>query len=112
MSTLAMYAEDAAPGSAAPLVRTDDPAEIARLLGAEGIRFERWSADRALPADADQAAVLDAYARDVERLSRDGYAKADVIRMTPDDPQREAARRKFLDEHTHDEDEVRFFVEG
>jgi 1,2-dihydroxy-3-keto-5-methylthiopentene dioxygenase len=32
--------------------------------------------------------------------------------MTPDHPQREAARRKFLDEHTHAEDEVRFFVEG
>ncbi|VEA72042.1 Acireductone dioxygenase (Fe(2+)-requiring) [Serratia rubidaea] len=32
--------------------------------------------------------------------------------MRPDHPQREALRQKFLSEHTHGEDEVRFFVEG
>ena len=32
--------------------------------------------------------------------------------MTPDHPDREPLRRKFLEEHTHAEDEVRFFVEG
>jgi len=36
----------------------------------------------------------------------------DAIRMTPDHPDREALRQKFLAEHTHSEDEVRFFVEG
>jgi len=113
VSTLSIYADDAAHEGQPPLVRTDDVTEIARLLAAEGIRFERWRADRPLPPDADQELVLGAYARDVERLSCErGLAKADVIRMTPDDPQREVARWKFLDEHTHAEDEVRFFVEG
>ena len=32
--------------------------------------------------------------------------------MWPDHPDRDAARKKFLDEHTHAEDEVRFFVDG
>ena len=32
--------------------------------------------------------------------------------MTPDHPERASLRRKFLDLHTHAEDEVRFFVEG
>jgi 1,2-dihydroxy-3-keto-5-methylthiopentene dioxygenase len=32
--------------------------------------------------------------------------------MTPDHPERQALRQKFLAEHTHSEDEVRFFVEG
>jgi 1,2-dihydroxy-3-keto-5-methylthiopentene dioxygenase len=36
----------------------------------------------------------------------------DAIRLTPEHPDREALRRKFLAEHTHSEDEVRFFVEG
>jgi 1,2-dihydroxy-3-keto-5-methylthiopentene dioxygenase len=117
MSTLSIHsvdlATDLARAGEAPLVQTSDVAEIARVLAAEGIRFERWSADRPLPPDADQELVLSIYARDVARLSREhGYAKADVIRMTPDDPQREVARAKFLDEHTHAEDEVRFFVEG
>ena len=34
------------------------------------------------------------------------------MRITPDNPNKQAIRTKFLDEHTHDEDEVRFFVEG
>jgi len=36
----------------------------------------------------------------------------DAIRMTPNHPDRAALRNKFLSEHTHSEDEVRFFVEG
>jgi 1,2-dihydroxy-3-keto-5-methylthiopentene dioxygenase len=30
----------------------------------------------------------------------------------PTNPNRKELRSKFLDEHTHEEDEVRFFVEG
>jgi 1,2-dihydroxy-3-keto-5-methylthiopentene dioxygenase len=32
--------------------------------------------------------------------------------MKPDHPEKAAMRTKFLSEHTHSEDEVRFFVEG
>ena len=32
--------------------------------------------------------------------------------MTPEHPDRETLRKTFLSEHTHAEDEVRFFVEG
>ena len=35
-----------------------------------------------------------------------GYSTVDEIRMTPDHPERESLRRKFLDEHSHAEDEV------
>ena len=34
------------------------------------------------------------------------------VGVPPDHPDREALRKKFLDEHTHAEDEVRFFVAG
>ncbi len=36
----------------------------------------------------------------------------DVLRVLPDNPKRTELRQKFLSEHTHVEDEVRFFVEG
>jgi cupin superfamily acireductone dioxygenase involved in methionine salvage len=36
----------------------------------------------------------------------------DVLRMRPEHPDRQSARAKFLAEQTHDDDEVRFFVEG
>ncbi|MGX7828001.1 1,2-dihydroxy-3-keto-5-methylthiopentene dioxygenase [Actinokineospora sp. 24-640] len=99
------------------LLRTEDTALITRELAAVGIGFERWPTVE-LPADADQAAVLAAYADEVARVSETGpYPLVDVVRMVPgDDPgwqaTADAARGKFLDEHTHDEDEVRFFVEG
>jgi 1,2-dihydroxy-3-keto-5-methylthiopentene dioxygenase len=109
MTTLYVYPDtDAGQGR-----RVDDPTEIGRILAGAGIGFERWDAGKELPAGADQEAILAAYADDVERLKRErGFTTADVVRLTPDHPQRAEFREKFLDEHTHSEDEVRFFVEG
>src|SRR5690606_22918470 len=36
----------------------------------------------------------------------------DVISLNADHPDKDALRQKFLSEHTHSEDEVRFFVDG
>ncbi|MEV6694599.1 cupin [Micromonospora sp. NPDC051196] len=100
------------------LLRTEDITEIAAELAPHGIRLERW-ATVPLAGDAGQEEVLAAYASEVERLSAEGpYPLVDVVRLVPNDadPQwpakAEAARTKFLSEHTHDEDEIRFFVEG
>ena len=41
-----------------------------------------------------------------------GFRSVDVVSIAPDNPNREEMRRKFLDEHFHKEDEVRFFVAG
>ena len=41
-----------------------------------------------------------------------GFESVDVIALRPDHPDRQALRQKFLDEHTHSDFEVRFFVEG
>jgi enolase-phosphatase E1 len=96
----------------------DDPARgehhelaetIADKLSEAGVRFERWGT----VALDDTADVLAAYREPLARLKAErGFVEADVVGMTPDHPQREALRRKFLDEHTHSEDEARFFVEG
>jgi 1,2-dihydroxy-3-keto-5-methylthiopentene dioxygenase len=101
------------------LLRTTDPDAINAELGPHGVWFERWSAAAPLADDAGQEEVLVAYREDVDRLCKQGdYRLVDVVRMRPDDADPEwpakarAAREKFLDEHTHDEDEVRFFVEG
>lgn len=99
-------------GGGAPLVDTRDASEIAEALAPIGVRFEQWPA-RPLPADADQESVLEAFAPEVERLrAENGYQAVDVMRVTPDHPDRVALRSKFLSEHRHSEDEVRFFVEG
>ncbi len=96
----------------APELDSRDPAAIAAALAALGVRFEQWPS-RPIPADADQDAVLSAFAPEVKRLKGEqGYRAVDVIRMAHDHPEKAALRAKFLSEHRHSEDEVRFFVEG
>jgi 1,2-dihydroxy-3-keto-5-methylthiopentene dioxygenase len=96
-----------------PTSASNDPALIAAQLAERGIGFERWPAHAQLAAGADADAVLAAYAAEIDRVqARGNYPTVDAIRMTPDHPDRDALRQKFLAEHTHSEDEVRFFVEG
>ena len=100
-------------GASAPLLQTTDAERIAAELERRGLRFQRWPAEASLPAGADQAAILAAYAEEIGRVQAEGsYPTVDAIRLTPDHPDRLALREKFLAEHTHGEDEVRFFVEG
>ncbi|MEO1062946.1 MAG: cupin [Actinomycetota bacterium] len=115
MSKLIVLAETD-PGTT--VLSTSDGDEIAAELAGRGVRFERWEATAALDDHAGQDEVLAAYAADVDRLRAEGYGTVDVVRLHPDPddadwPTKAAeARNKFLAEHTHDDDEVRFFVEG
>ncbi|MDA3912714.1 acireductone dioxygenase [Oleiagrimonas sp.] len=96
-----------------PTQHYDQHGEIARALDTVGVRFERWTCDSELQPGASQEQVIAAYRGDIDRLMREGgYTTVDVISLTPDHPDRAALRRKFLEEHTHSEDEVRFFVAG
>lgn len=90
-----------------------DREKIAEALSTFGARFELWQAGIALAQGAGQEDVLRAYQGDVGRIMEEGgFKSVDVIRMAPDHPDRVALRAKFLAEHTHSDDEVRFFVEG
>ena len=96
-----------------PLLRTDDHVEIARQLQPIGVAFEQWEATQpVVPGDPPEA-IMAAYRADIDRLvSERGFRSVDVVSIAPDNPNREAMRAKFLDEHFHKEDEVRFFVAG
>lgn len=110
MSRLTIYRDDA-PDS--PLLKTEDPAVIAKELNAIGVRFERWDSPVALSPDDEADKILEAYRPYLDGLMGDsGAGSADVIKLTPDHPQAAPLREKFLNEHRHTEDEVRFFVHG
>ena len=97
----------------APLAVHTEHADIARELGRVGVRFEQWEASQPIAPGASQDEVIAAYRADIDRLMGEaGYQAVDVISLTPDHPDRAALRQKFLSEHTHSEDEVRFFVAG
>ena len=90
-----------------------DEAALASFLGQYGITYERWQSSRDVPAGASAQAVLDAYKDKVDDLkAKGGYTAADVIDVTSATPNLDVMLAKFSREHWHDEDEVRFIVEG
>ena len=98
--------------AAATLFDSGDVDAIRAELAPLGVRFERWPL-RDLPADAPADAILAAYAPEIGRLKAEqGYRAVDIVALSPDHPDRAALRAKFLSEHRHSEDEVRFFVAG
>lgn len=110
MSRLRIFA-DGDPGN--PRSTHHEHAAIAAELARIGVRFERWTASQPVAPGAAPEAVMAAYRTDIDRLvGAHGFNSVDVVSIAPDHPEREALRAKFLDEHTHDEDEVRFFVAG
>lgn len=110
MSQLTVYAEEDA---GTVLLRSEDFGQISAELAKAGIVLDRWQADRDLPDDADNDTIIAAYQAEIDRLvAIGGYQTWDVVSMNPDHPEKESFRQKFLDEHTHSEDEVRFFVRG
>jgi 1,2-dihydroxy-3-keto-5-methylthiopentene dioxygenase len=90
-----------------------DVEELRRFLAASGIDYERTSPDSPLDAGATPDQVLTAYKDKIDELKvRGGYVTADVIDVHPTTPGLDAMLARFSSEHWHDEDEVRFIVEG
>ncbi len=110
MSRLRIF-QDSAPDS--PISSHDNLADIAAALSVIGVGFEQWEAGQSVsPGDAPEA-IIAAYRADIDRLVESkGFRTVDVVSIAPDNPQKEVMRTKFLDEHFHKEDEVRFFVAG
>lgn len=80
----------------------DDETPIStETLRAEGVLYD------ALPTDEP------AYRAPIDALRTErGYVAEDVVALSPDTPNLDAICAKFLDEHSHTEDEVRFVLEG
>ena len=82
------------PQESQPLLRVSD-------LEAVGVLAERLE----LAPDAFQPG-LD------ELKAERGYVEQDIIELQPDTPNLDALCAKFVDEHLHTDDEVRFVLEG
>ncbi len=101
------------------LLDTEDAVRISNELALIDIGFRRWSAHSNLGVDASQDEVLAAYSTDVEQVQNNyAFKSVDVISMNSSvvanmgSEKFSATRSKFLSEHIHADDEVRFFIEG
>ena len=90
-----------------------EPAAVRKYLAGIGIDHEHWEPSHPVAANAPAEEVLAAYSSEIERLkAQGGYVTADVIDVHAQTPGLEAMLNKFNSEHWHDEDEVRFIIEG
>jgi 1,2-dihydroxy-3-keto-5-methylthiopentene dioxygenase len=90
-----------------------DVVEIKEYLAQRGILLEQWETRCPFSKNATPEEILAAYAHVLEPyMAAHGYQTADVISVHPETPNLPEIRAKFLREHTHTEDEVRFFVDG
>jgi len=87
--------------------------DVRTFLAAHGVDY--WQAEPSEPvaADAPADALLAAYKSQIDVLCAEGgYVTADVIDVFPHTPGLDGMLAKFSSEHWHDEDEVRFIIEG
>jgi 1,2-dihydroxy-3-keto-5-methylthiopentene dioxygenase len=78
-----------------------------------GIFFDQWHCDALFDDEATQEHILEAYKEQLDSFMKlGGYKTADVISINHLTENYPAIRSKFLAEHTHSEDEIRFFVDG
>jgi len=90
-----------------------DPIEIREFFNSRGIFFDQWHCDVEFADTATQDEILKAYSKDLDPFMKNGgYLTADVISINSLTENYKAIRNKFLAEHTHTEDEIRFFVDG
>jgi 1,2-dihydroxy-3-keto-5-methylthiopentene dioxygenase len=93
--------------------RYTDYATIQARLHSLGVQFEQWNTECDTLQDADQDAILTAYSEPIATLKRKYYFQSiDVVHVQPNQPEKDIIRKKFLSEHTHDDFEIRFFIDG
>jgi 1,2-dihydroxy-3-keto-5-methylthiopentene dioxygenase len=93
--------------------KTTDFEAIKNIIGKYNIHLSKWVANNPLHNDSTQEEILSAYEHELKPfMEKNGYVTADVINVHPGTPNLSAIREKFMKEHTHSEDEIRFFVDG
>jgi 1,2-dihydroxy-3-keto-5-methylthiopentene dioxygenase len=93
-------------------LKISDPAQIRDYLSKIGIDYDQWQIVE-LAHNADDQAVLNAYSEKIDEVKQaGGYTSVDVVNVNSATPSLDEMLNKFNREHWHDEDEVRFVVQG
>jgi len=93
-------------------------AKIQNKLLEIDVLFERWEplSSRTNKKNLADEEILNIYKDKVDLIKEEfGFQGVDIINVIPDFSQSdkfEPMRKKFLDEHSHTDDEVRYFIDG
>jgi len=97
--------------------QSSDRDAVARELSTVNVRYE-YREPLDVPAGASAEQVMEIFSDIIAEFgANEHYTTVDVAQLHPTDSDdwqalASAARAKFLNEHTHDDDEVRYFVQG
>lgn len=87
--------------------------EIKNQLNQYHVLFDRWTAQFPIQDQDSQETILKAYEHELKPfMTQNGFKSADVINVNSGTPNLSELRQKFIKEHTHSENEVRFFIDG
>ena len=87
--------------------------KIKSNLDTVNVLMERWGTKKSLGSITKPDEILTAYKESIDRLNaRYHFQSVDVVTLRPDNPKRNELRQLFINEHVHEDFEVRFFVEG
>jgi 1,2-dihydroxy-3-keto-5-methylthiopentene dioxygenase len=115
MTLLTIWADDQ-PGT--PALQTPDREAIAAELATVGVTYKAYTPVAGVSETASSDEVITAHQSLVDALiAEHGYTLVDVAQIHPVDSDEwrataTGARAKFLNEHTHDEEEIRYFSSG
>ena len=97
--------------------------EISKVLTPIGVRLESWPVPETRPLEhllakprltsSEQEEVLNSFLPRFDHLKKTlGYQTQDLVVLDPDLPGLSTLEEKFRSCHTHDDDEIRYIVEG
>ncbi len=111
MSKLAFYTQF---NLQKPYKISEDASLFSEKLAEVGVHFEQWPTMTHLPnAPVLESDVFKIYRDQITKVKESfGYSQVDVVTMKPTDAFSVSVRGRYLSEHTHEEDEVRFFLAG
>lgn len=84
-------------------------------LNSLGMDIERWVPKNSLEKDSSNEEILEAYSNQITYIKNSrNFKSVDIISMNANTPKENflKLREKFLQEHIHTDDEVRYFIEG
>ena len=109
MSYLKIYSNQ----SNIPLQETSNFTVIQSTLEKVGIYFDRWLTNKNLDYDSLENHIISTYENEINLIkNRYSFQSIDTVAVNLDTINISQMRQKFLQEHTHIEDEIRFFVDG
>lgn len=93
--------------------RVENSDEIITFLIERGFHYEKWVVDDKILTTSTDQDILKSYETNIKDFcTKKGYKTFDIINVNTNTQNLEQLRQKFLKEHTHSEDEVRFFIYG